>query len=88
MLAGKVVGHVWSAKKLEQLPAGALLEIELEAGAGTLIALDPLGCGGGERVLICTGSTVNRYFPGGDALVDAVVIASLEASNPKAKAKK
>ena len=86
MQAGKVIGRVWSTKKLEQLPAGALLRIELEAKAGTVIAFDPLGCGENEEVLVVTGSTARDYVSGG-ASVDAVVIASLDqqAAKPKSK---
>lgn len=83
MLAGKVVGRVWSAKKLDQLPAGALLEIELETNAGTIVALDPLGCGEHERVLVTTGDVVNNHFNGNNTLVDALVIASLEEPEQK-----
>ena len=88
MRAGKVIGRVWSTKKLEQLPAGALLRIELEAKAGTIIAFDPLGCGENEEVLVVAGS-VARVCVNGGACVDAVVIASLdqEAAKPKSKSK-
>lgn len=77
MRAGKVIGRVWSTKKLEQLPPGALLRIELEAKAGTIIALDPLGCGENEQVLIASGSVARDYLSGSPP-VDAVVIASLD----------
>jgi len=87
MQAGKVVGRVWSTKKLEQLPAGALLRIELEARAGMIIAFDPLGCGDKEEVLVVTGSVARQYFNGSDVLVDAVVIASLDEAAPKGKSK-
>lgn len=88
MRAGKVIGRVWSTKKLEQLPPGALLRIELEAKAGTVIALDPLGCGENEHVLVVTGSVARDYLSG-SAPVDAVVIASLDevAAKPKSKSK-
>ena len=88
MRAGKVIGRVWSTKKLEQLPAGALLRIELEAKAGTIIAFDPLGCGENEEVLVVAGSVARDCVNGG-ACVDAVVIASLdqEAAKPKSKSK-
>lgn len=90
MLAGKVIGRVWSAKKLDSLPAGALLEVELDRKAGTIVAQDPLGCGEGERVLVTTGSVVQNHFPGSDALVDALVVAALEetSSSPAARTKK
>ena len=86
MRAGKVIGRVWSTKKLEQLPAGALLRVELEAKAGTIIALDPLGCGENEQVLVVTGSVANDYVSGG-AAVDAVIIASLDDATAKPKPK-
>ena len=86
MQAGKVIGRVWSTKKSDQLPAGALLRIELEAKAGTLIALDPLGCGEGEQVLVVTGSVARDYASGG-APVDAVIIASLDNGPATAKSK-
>jgi len=86
MQAGKVVGRVWSAKKLEQLPAGALLKIELEGRGGTVIAFDPLGCGENEQVLIATGTVARDYFSSRPTLVDAIVIASLDddVAQPKA----
>lgn len=84
MLVGKVVDHVWAVKKLNELPAGALLKIELEDSAKScLIAFDPLGCGEGERVLIVTGSVAARANGQSDALIDAVVVASLEEATTK-----
>ena len=81
MLVGIVIGRIWAVKKLEELPPGALLEIELETksnGSSHIIAYDPLGCGDGERVLIATGSTANRATRAGNTFIDATVIASLE----------
>ena len=88
MRAGKVIGRVWSTKKLGQLPVGALLRIELEDKAGKIIALDPLGCGENEEVLVVTGSVAKDYVSSG-ASVDAVVIASLDeqVAKPKSKSK-
>ena len=40
---------MWSTKRLEELPPGAMLEVEVDGGA-RLIAFDPLGCGDGEKV--------------------------------------
>jgi ethanolamine utilization protein EutN len=91
MLVGKVVDKVWSARKLDQLPAGALLQIELEGQSGQIVALDTLGCGEGERVLVTTGEAASNYFSGATTVVDALVIASLEdsqASKTSSKKKK
>ena len=78
---------MWSAKKLEQLPAGALLRVELEAKGGTIIAFDNLGCGENEQVLVATGSVARDYLSGSPP-VDAVVIASLDDSAANSKSKK
>ena len=49
MLKGTVTGSVWSTKHVDDMPHGAFLEVELEAG-GSLVAFDVLGSGVGERV--------------------------------------
>ena len=93
MKTGYVVGRVWATKRLGELPSGALLEIDLEAvGAGAgerVVAFDPLGCGEGERVLVTQGSVAKGWFKDGTAVVDALVVGSLDPtaeSAGKAKA--
>lgn len=85
MKTGFVVGRVWSTKRLDALPTGALLEIDLEDPHGTperLVALDPLGCAEGERVLVVQGSVAKAWFKDDSAVVDALVIGSLDESQP------
>lgn len=77
MLSGKVVGQVWSSRKLDSVPSGALVIVELDNSAGRLIAHDPLTCGEGEAVLITTGPSCAAHFHE-NVPVDALVIASLE----------
>ena len=80
MLKAKVVGRVWSTKKVEGLPNGAFLEVEVE-GAGTrLVVFDVLGSGIGELVLVTTGSVAAAYFPPPHPPVDALVIGSIDES--------
>src|SRR5207253_1349093 len=62
MLKATVVGNVWSTKRVEGLPNGAFLEVEVEGGS-RLVAFDVLGSGMGERVLVATGSVAAAYFP-------------------------
>ena len=99
MKTGYVVGRVWATKRLSEMPSGALLEIDLEdaAGAGAserLIAFDPLGCGDGERVLVTQGSVAKGWFKEAGAVIDALVIGSLDVvgdpkpARGKARAKK
>ena len=85
MKTGYVVGRVWATKRLSDLPNGALLEIDLEDPSGRtaaerLVAFDPLGCGEGERVLVTQGSVAKGYFRDSNAVVDALVIGSLDVT--------
>jgi ethanolamine utilization protein EutN len=75
-----VVGNVWSTKRVEGLPNGAFLEVEVEGGSARLVAFDVLGSGVGERVLVATGSVAAAYFPDPHPPVDALVIGSIDES--------
>ena len=77
MIKGRVIGRVWSTKRVAALPQGALLEVEVASGA-RLIAFDPLGCGEGEEVLVTQGSVAAGWFEGVKAPVDALIIGSID----------
>jgi microcompartment protein CcmK/EutM len=77
MLRATVTGSVWSTRRLEALPSGALLEVKADDGA-TLIAFDVLGSGIGERVLVVTGSVASAYFAPEHPPLDALIIGSLD----------
>jgi ethanolamine utilization protein EutN len=78
MLKAKVVGSVWSTKRVEGLPNGAFLEVEVDGGESRLVAFDVLGSGIGERVLVATGSVAAAYFPEPHPPVDALIIGSID----------
>lgn len=80
MIKGRVVGRVWSTKRVETLPQGGLLEVELENGS-KVIAHDPLGCADGEEVLITQGSVAAAYFEGVKAPIDALIIGSIDEAS-------
>ncbi len=61
MLRGRVTGSIWATRRVEQIPNGAFLEVEVEGGS-RLVAFDVLGSGVGERVLIATGSVASAWF--------------------------
>jgi len=77
MQRGNVVGSVWSTKRLDALPKGGLLEIEMDGG-GRVVAFDPLGCCSGERVLVVQGSVAAAWFGGKKVPVDALIIGSID----------
>ncbi len=78
MLKAVVVGNVWASKRVEGLPNGAFLEVEVDSGGARLVAFDVLGSGIGERVLVATGSVAAAYFPDPHPPVDALVIGSID----------
>jgi len=81
MLKATVIGNVWATKRVEGLPNGAFLEVEVDGGGQgkqVLVAFDVLGSGVGERVLVATGSVAAAYFPDPHPPVDALVIGSID----------
>jgi ethanolamine utilization protein EutN len=88
MKTGTVVGRVWATKRLAELPAGALLEVDLDPAepggkVERMVAFDVLGCGDGERVLVTQGSVARTWFEAERVVVDALIIGSLD--EPAAK---
>ncbi len=80
MISATVTGHVWSTRRIDGLPAGALLEVEVDGSAGSrLIAFDVLGSGLGERVLVAQGSVAANWFVGTPPPIDALIIGSIDA---------
>ena len=78
MLQATVVGNVWSTRKIDGIPSGAFLEVEVDGAGGRLVAFDVLGSGIGERVLVVTGSVAAAWFPTPHPPLDALVIGSID----------
>ena len=82
MLMGKVVGHIVSTRKNEKLVGSKILEVRLiENEKDTdkfLIALDSVGAGIGERVLITTGSGARLALDNITAPTDAVIVGIID----------
>jgi ethanolamine utilization protein EutN len=70
---------VWATKRVEDVPHGAFLEVELEGG-GSIVAFDILGSGVGERVLVATGSVAASRFAPAHPPIDALIIGLLDQS--------
>jgi ethanolamine utilization protein EutN len=81
MLQATVVGNVWSTKRIDGLPNGAFLEVEVTGSGDRLIAFDVLGSGQGEHVLVVQGSVAAGWLPGRPP-VDALIIGSIDESEP------
>lgn len=78
MIKATVTGKVWSTRRVEGVPAGAFLEVEVDGSSSRLIAFDVLGSGVGEQVLIAQGSVASSWFTGTPPPVDALIIGSID----------
>jgi len=81
MLRATVTGNVWSTRRIDGLPNGAFLEVEVAGSGDRLVAFDVLGSGRGEHVLVVQGSVAAGWLPGRPP-VDALIIGSIDASEP------
>ena len=78
MLRARVIQSIWSTKKIDSIPSGAFLEVEVEPGGTRLVAFDVLGSGVGEAVLVTTGSVAAAWLPGDTHPIDALIIGSID----------
>jgi ethanolamine utilization protein EutN len=81
MLQAVVVGNVWSTKRIDGLPSGAFLEVEVAGSGERLVAFDVLGSGQGERVLVVQGSVAAGWLPGRPP-IDALIVGSIDEPEP------
>ena len=77
MLRATVTGAVWATKRIEKIPNGAFLEVEVDGGT-RMVAFDVLGSGIGERVLVATGSVASGWFGEDHPPIDALIIGSID----------
>ena len=78
MIKATVTGRIWSTKKVAEVPAGSMLEVQVDGSSSTMLAFDPLGCGIGEKVIIATGSVAASWFGGKTPPIDALIIGSID----------
>lgn len=82
MRVGKVIGNVWATKKDEGLEGFKLLVIDqinprTKEHDKTIVAVDAVGAGPGEMVLIVGGSTA-RFAANQHAPTDATVVGIID----------
>ena len=83
MFLGKVIGTVWSTKKDEKLVGSKLLivrklDLDLKEKSDFVVAVDSVGAGEGEVVLVATGSSSRQTHITQDKPVDAVIMAIVD----------
>ena len=82
MLIGKVVGSVVSTRKSEKLIGNKFMVVELAEkmgrGGGQMIAIDNIGAGIGEFVLVATGSAARIGCDMENVPVDAAIVGIID----------
>jgi microcompartment protein CcmK/EutM len=83
LFLGRVIGTVWSTKKDEQLVGAKFLlvrelDLELNEKERFVVAVDSVGAGEGEVVLVATGSSSRMTTFTKDKPVDAVIMAIVD----------
>ena len=82
MLIGKVVGSVVSTRKCENLVGNKFMIVDIlehmHSGADQLIAIDKIGAGSGEYVLVAQGSAERIGSGMPDAPVDAAIVGIID----------
>jgi ethanolamine utilization protein EutN len=84
MILGRVVGHVWAARKDARLDGAKLLIIRphgfYEPAFETrhLVATDDVDAGVGDDVIVCLGKPARLSAGGDDTPVDAAVLGIVE----------
>lgn len=88
MIVGIVIGNVWATRKEESLNGLKLMVVrkvdlarETDAGdhaAESLVAVDCVGAGIGERVLVTVGSSARKALHNQKSPVDAAIVGILD----------
>ncbi|TDJ53326.1 MAG: ethanolamine utilization protein EutN [Ignavibacteria bacterium] len=83
MFLGKVIGTVWSTKKDEKLVGAKFLivrklDLDLIEKSDFVVAVDSVGAGEGEVVLVATGSSSRQTQFTQDKPIDAVIMAIVD----------
>jgi ethanolamine utilization protein EutN len=81
MLIGKVLGNLWATKKDERLNGYKLLVVHIKSAAPgeTIVAVDPIGAGAGEDVLIVRGAMTRNILKDKDTPIDAAVVGIIDS---------
>lgn len=83
MIIGTVIGNVWATKKEDSLSGLKLMVVQKVDPANTgkqesFVAVDCVGAGIGERVLVVTGSSARKALRNREAPVDASIVGILD----------
>jgi len=83
MIIGKVIGNVWATRKNEQLNGCKLMVVEPVDYPGhdkayPIVAVDQIGAGIGEQVLVVSGSSARVSVGSGAQPIDHVIVGIID----------
>ena len=82
MIIGKVVGSLFSTRKSEKLVGNKFMIVEpvetMKAAGERVVAIDIIGAGIGEYVLVAHGSAARIGCDMADAPVDAAIVGIID----------
>ena len=80
MIIGRVIGNVWATRKEETLNGLKLMVVrrEGEAKGNEFVAVDCVGAGTGERVLVVQGSAARKALENHKTPIDAAIIGIID----------
>lgn len=84
MILAKVIGNIVSTRKNQNLTGYKLLVLQLcenmgAEGSNQLVAVDTVGAGIGEYVIVATGSAARVGTGGENAPIDAAVVGIVDS---------
>jgi len=79
MQIARVLGNLWATKKDERLAGYKLLVVQVKGAKETVVAVDTVGAGIGEDVLVVRGSRTAGMLRDPSAPVDAAIVGIIDS---------
>ena len=90
MKIGYVLGNIWCTRKEESLTGLKFMRVSLlenlgdDPSKGTIaVAVDTIGAGIGEKVLLVSGSSARKHQQLQNAPIDLVIVGIIDPDNDK-----
>ena len=81
MQIAKVLGNLWATKKDERLNGYKLMAVQIKGNGSkeTVVAVDTIGTGIGEDVLIVRGAMTRNILRDSDTPIDAAIVGIIDS---------
>jgi microcompartment protein CcmK/EutM len=90
MIVGKVVGNVWATRKEESLSGLKFMivlpiDVFTDKSRESFVAVDYVGAGIGEKVLVAMGSSARMTLDNAHSPVDAAIVGIIDQMEVRGK---